>query len=223
MAQPAPGVLNYVHAVANHVLAHTSHVQLLALATQLAWCLRLTFNGWRRGFFWPTTEDYRWIVLRKRWPKGVVGWLAWRVFNAGFIAVIQNLLLLAIALPSYYLWLQAPASVAVASVPSAYHSRKELGAFQATSQAPALGHWILAGLAVSCVVGQYVADGQQQVYQSWKHSKADKRPATKTWSFLGGLGGKLTFNQGDLQRGFISKGLWAYSRQCVACPPARPR
>lgn len=67
------------------LLQHLSHVQLLALATQLFWCARLTFNGWRRGFFNPRTEDYRWIVLRENWPKGIFGWIAWRIFNAGFI------------------------------------------------------------------------------------------------------------------------------------------
>lgn len=196
------------------MLANLSHVQLLALATQLAWSARLTFNGWRRGFFWPSTEDYRWIILRKNWPKGVLGWLAWRIFNLAFIAVIQNILLLAIALPSYFLLLQSPIANRETTVA---FSKSDLASFQRpASSSLTTAHYILAGLAFACVVGQYAADGQQQVFQSWKHTPAAKRKPTATWSLLGGLGGKLTFDRYDFVRGFISTGLWSYSRQCVS-------
>jgi steroid 5-alpha reductase family enzyme len=199
-----------------YLLANLSAVQLLALATQLAWSARLTFNGWRRGFFWPTTEDYRWIILRDNWPKGLFGWLAWRLFNAVFIAVIQNVLLLAIALPSYYLLLQSPVANRETTVS---FGKSDLAGFQRpASDQPTTAHYVLAGLAFACVLGQYAADGQQQVFQSWKHTPAASRKPTATWRLLGGLGGKLTFDRYDFVRGFISTGLWSYSRQCVALP-----
>lgn len=59
-----------------------------------AWGARLTFNFARRGGYAPGGEDYRWAILRARLP----GW-RFAVFNAGFIAVYQNALLLAITLP----------------------------------------------------------------------------------------------------------------------------
>lgn len=68
-------------------------VLMAALAT--AWGARLTFNFWRKGGYRPGGEDYRWGVLRKRLPA----W-AWPLFNLGFIAGYQNLLLFAFTLPA---------------------------------------------------------------------------------------------------------------------------
>jgi steroid 5-alpha reductase family enzyme len=59
-----------------------------------AWGARLTFNFARKGGYAPGGEDYRWPILRARLP----GW-RFALFNAGFIAVYQNALLLAITLP----------------------------------------------------------------------------------------------------------------------------
>ncbi|HZL81604.1 MAG TPA: DUF1295 domain-containing protein, partial [Demequina sp.] len=50
----------------------------------------------RRGGYAPGGEDYRWGIIRSRIP----GW-AFAVFNLVFIAVYQNALLLAIALPAW--------------------------------------------------------------------------------------------------------------------------
>ena len=59
-----------------------------------AWGARLTFNFARKGGYAPGGEDYRWAILRDRLP----GW-RFGLFNAGFIAGYQNVLLLLIALP----------------------------------------------------------------------------------------------------------------------------
>lgn len=58
------------------------------------WGARLTFNFARRGGYAPGGEDYRWAVLRGR----MSGW-QFQVFNVAFIAIYQNVLLLAITLP----------------------------------------------------------------------------------------------------------------------------
>ena len=58
------------------------------------WGARLTFNFARKGGYAPGGEDYRWAILRDRLP----GW-RFALFNLGFIAVAQNVLLLAITLP----------------------------------------------------------------------------------------------------------------------------
>lgn len=87
----------------------------LVFGLQVLWSLRLNGNTWRRGFFSlcvrtccdpikplkarnRTEEDYRWPILRKRLPK----WL-YKITAFTFIAFIQNILLLAVALPSYLL------------------------------------------------------------------------------------------------------------------------
>lgn len=49
---------------AGFVLESIDHRQALALATQLVWSARLTFNAIRRGFFDFRSEDYRWPIYR---------------------------------------------------------------------------------------------------------------------------------------------------------------
>jgi steroid 5-alpha reductase family enzyme len=56
----------------------------------------LTFNFARRGGYAAGGQDYRWGVIRSRIPR----W-AFAIFNLLFIAVYQNLLLLAITLPAW--------------------------------------------------------------------------------------------------------------------------
>lgn len=70
---------------------------LMALLTVM-WGSRLTFNFARKGGYNEGEQDYRWPILRAhpllRHP------LVWQVFNFGFIASYQNLLLLLISSPS---------------------------------------------------------------------------------------------------------------------------
>ena len=70
---------------------------LMALLTVM-WGWRLTFNFARKGGYNEGEQDYRWPILRAhpllRHP------LVWQVFNFGFIASYQNLLLLLISSPS---------------------------------------------------------------------------------------------------------------------------
>ncbi|AKF02924.1 DUF1295 domain-containing protein [Sandaracinus amylolyticus] len=70
----------------------------LVLMTVLvtAWGARLTFNFARKGGYAPGGEDYRWEVLRKRMSPAM-----FQLFNFGFIALYQNVLLLLITLPAW--------------------------------------------------------------------------------------------------------------------------
>lgn len=61
------------------------------------WGARLTFNFARKGGYAPGGEDYRWPVLRARWPR----WL-WEIFSLLFIAGFQDLLVLGITLPAWF-------------------------------------------------------------------------------------------------------------------------
>jgi len=72
------------------------HRVILVAVLVSVWGARLTFNFARRGGYAPGGEDYRWRIIRERIP----GW-AFALFNLLFIAVYQNVLLLAIALPAW--------------------------------------------------------------------------------------------------------------------------
>jgi len=74
---------------------HDARATLVAVLVTV-WGARLTFNFARRGGYAPSGEDYRWGIIRSRIPS----W-AFAVFNLVFIAVYQNALLLAIALPAW--------------------------------------------------------------------------------------------------------------------------
>jgi steroid 5-alpha reductase family enzyme len=70
----------------------------LILMTALAflWGARLTFNFARKGGYAPGGEDYRWAVLRAR----MTPW-QWQLFHFGFVAGVQNVILLLLALPAW--------------------------------------------------------------------------------------------------------------------------
>ncbi|CDZ97443.1 Predicted steroid reductase [Phaffia rhodozyma] len=200
-----PITLKNYEEIVSYILAHTDHRQLLMLATQLFWSARLSFNAYRRGFFHPNSEDYRWEVLRDKVPKFLL-----KIFNILFIAIAQNVLLLGIALPSYYLLVQSNPTLYSSAL-----SKKDAQALK-TNSGPTRADWVLAGACVACVIGEYLSDGIQQAYQSWKHTPDEKRAKTKTWTVLPfGLGPKslsITWGETDLRRGFVSEGLWSYSR-----------
>ncbi len=66
------------------------------------WGIRLTVNFARKGAysikFWEGNEDYRWSIVRKN-PVFRSN-IAWALFNLLFISLYQNVLVLAICLPS---------------------------------------------------------------------------------------------------------------------------
>ncbi len=102
-----------------------------------AWGLRLTFNFARKGGY-HGVEDYRWAIVR----AGMKPWV-FQVFNIVFVVIIQNILLLLIALPAMV----------------AYENQ----------QAPfGVVGWLLAALFVLCLIGEGVADEQQWTFQAWK-------------------------------------------------------
>ena len=68
----------------------------LMLVLVAAWGLRLTYNFARKGGYRRGGEDYRWPILRERF-----GPVKFQLFNATFIAPLQNLLLLAFTLPAW--------------------------------------------------------------------------------------------------------------------------
>lgn len=113
---------------------------LMMLGLQTIWMLRLTYNTWRRGLFNPNDEDYRWQVLRDKLPR----WF-FQVVNLTFIAIIQNIILFLLALPTEI-------AVRQAHVP--------LGP----------SDFILGGLSLLALFIEFIADNQQNSFQNYKRT-----------------------------------------------------
>lgn len=110
-----------------------------------AWGTRLTYNFARKGGYSKGEQDYRWPVLQEH-PL-LANPVAWQIFNFGFIASYQHVLLLLIALPSAAAWRQR-------GTPSA-----ALNAMDAVAAAA-----MTAFLALEAT-----ADQQQWAFQQSKH------------------------------------------------------
>jgi steroid 5-alpha reductase family enzyme len=99
------------------------------------------------------------------------------------LAAIQNLLLLAIgAYPCYLLLSQKPTSLTTTDI-------------------------VLGVLALIDQALEFTADNQQQSFQTFKHSNPRKLKAKEQWP-----GARIRWTEEDAARGYVSKGLWAWSR-----------
>lgn len=110
-------------------------------ALTVLWGARLTFNYARKGGYARGGEDYRWGILKARMPRAV-----WHLFNVGFIAGYQNLLLLLIALPAW----------------TAFKHRTPLRVWDA----------VAASLFVLFLIGEFIADQQQWDFHQQKKRRA---------------------------------------------------
>ena len=64
--------------------------------------------------------------------------------------------------------------------------------------------YILAALALVDIAAEFVADNQQYSYQTFKHTGI---VAKNDWPFA-----NLNWTPADVKRGFVTKGLWAWTR-----------
>lgn len=154
---------------------------LMMLSLVVVWMCRLSYNTYRRGLFRLSDEDYRWAVLRTQIPP----WL-FQIFNLTFIAIIQNVLLLALSYPTF---------IAVTVQPHNSLALSDIG---------------LAVLELVILALEFTADNQQFSYQTFKQSLLGKGEAydeKKQWP-----GARLNWTAEDANRGFVTKGLWAFSR-----------
>jgi steroid 5-alpha reductase family enzyme len=113
---------------------------MAALVT--VWGARLTFNFARKGGY-SGVEDYRWAILRGRMTR----W-QFEIFNFFFIVILQNIILLLIALPAY----------------TAYENRST-----------PFGDWdvVVAVFFFGFTIAETVADQQQWNFQNWKKAEKD--------------------------------------------------
>ena len=81
-------------------------------------------------------------------------------------------------------------------------------AYIAAFQQPAslsTSDYVLAGLALFDLFVEFTADNQQYSYQTLKHT--GKLDQYGNWPFA-----NCGWSKADLQRGFVTKGLWGWSR-----------
>ncbi|ORY12499.1 hypothetical protein BCR34DRAFT_482456 [Clohesyomyces aquaticus] len=97
-----PAVLNAHYALWAHLNGLPTQKMDHIMAVSIIWGARLTFNYWRKGGYTVGSEDYRWEYV-----KNYVGPFWMFIFNIGFIAIGQCLLLFAITTPTYVLLLTA--------------------------------------------------------------------------------------------------------------------
>ena len=144
---------------------------LMAILVSI-WGSRLTFNFARRGAytwrFWAGEEDYRWEILRKR--PGFNNRFVWMVFNLLFISAYQNVLIFLFTLPIL-------ASLADNTNP--------LG----------IADYALAGVYVTLVIIEFIADQQQYDFQTEKHRRIKEGLPLEQY-----------------EKGFVSTGLWSIVR-----------
>ncbi|KAK0235744.1 hypothetical protein EDD85DRAFT_908417 [Armillaria nabsnona] len=112
-------------------------------------------------------------------------WL-FQITNLFFIAGIQNVLLLSLGIPTYIAVVQQP------------HNNLAL-----SDIALALSSLVILGI-------EFTADNQQYAFHAYKHSYlkgTDDYDEKKQWA-----GARLSWIPADAKRGFVTRGLWAYSR-----------
>ena len=80
------------------------HARLVIfMGMQLLWSARLTRNYYRKGGYALKSEDYRWDWLRQ---NTILRYnVLFQLFNVVFICIAQNLLLFAISVPAYIIFL----------------------------------------------------------------------------------------------------------------------
>ncbi|KAF9493418.1 DUF1295-domain-containing protein [Pleurotus eryngii] len=106
-----------------------------------------------------------------------------QIFNILFIAITQNFLLWLLGLPTAFAALQP---------------HTPLGA----------SDFALAFLALVTLTLEFTADNQQFAFQTYKHALLHKDTLAQTqWP-----GARLSWTEEDAKKGFVCRGLWAYSR-----------
>ncbi|QRV80607.1 hypothetical protein RhiJN_08622 [Ceratobasidium sp. AG-Ba] len=166
---------------------------MLMVLLQVLWSFRLSYNTFRRGLFSLSDEDYRWAIFRAKVPAWV-----FRIFNFGFIALAQNVLLFLMALPAHHALFQYDIPLGTSD-------------------------YILTFLTLCNFAIQFTADNQQYAYQTYKHSRpadktrdvaeqAEKDKESTAYGPRAWPGARMEWSDEDVKRGFITRGLWAWSR-----------
>ncbi|KAF7620369.1 DUF1295 domain protein [Aspergillus flavus] len=156
----------------------TQHLDTIAVISVL-WSVRLAFNYWRKGGYQIGSEDYRWAIVRSKVNNRFVFF----IFNIVFISLIQSLVLLLLAAPTYnFLLLSRLPGGKTFEVPDLVFSR----------------------VAFFFLIIEYFADQQQWHFHCAKHEYQKTARIPDQY--------KGQFTPEDLERGFTVSGLWSLSR-----------
>ncbi|KAK4146969.1 uncharacterized protein C8A04DRAFT_9298 [Dichotomopilus funicola] len=183
-----------------------------ALLFSAIWSARLSFNYWRKGGYGIGHEDYRWEIIRQYIPK-----FAFHVFNWTFISFIQSILLFLIAAPVYTILLASTiepdltsadiASVAIelALILTEYIADeqqwgKHAYLYHSPSPPREIPHHATIHPLTHTSTSSKQSTNNPAVYQSAKKQYRETNKVTRG------------FQQADLDRGFITTGLWGHSR-----------
>ncbi|KAJ5130397.1 uncharacterized protein N7515_006436 [Penicillium bovifimosum] len=174
-----PAVYNVHFAVWARLSGIQTHTLDTIAVVSVIWSVRLTFNYWRKGGYSIGSEDYRWEIVRSKVNNGFV----FMIFNLGFIAVAQSLLLLLITAPTYIFLV------------TAYNQGAE------TFGLPDLA---FSRAIIFFIIIEFFADGQQWNFQNAKKEYLNNARISEAH--------KDQYSAEDLDRGFVVSGLWSWSR-----------
>lgn len=172
---------------------NSSLLRLVVMACLISmWGCRLTYNYWRKGGFNRGSEDYRWEHVKKQFWYPT--W-KWQLFNLGFIAILQNWLLMSITIPMWFIQTNKP---------TRNTSRQE--PFNCMDL-------LFSVLWLGFFAMEVIADRQQFKFQTNKYKYQSLS-----------LKNKKVFREqstvedmSDYKRGFCTQGLFRYSRHPNFC------
>lgn len=166
-----------------------SSIARLVLMTALMgmWGVRLVYVFWRRGYYRLDHEDHRWESVREKlgYPQKK---LPFHIYNFVLMAFIQNWILFGHALPLWFI------------------QTNTAGGRINMQQPLNFCDIILAALFIVFFLFEYFADEQQWVFQTKKHKWIADCKENKDVSHY------TAEEVEDFKRGFICKGIFAYSR-----------
>ena len=148
---------------------------------------RLTFNYARKGGYSIGSEDYRWEILRENISPPL-----FFVFNVTFISLIQSVLLFSVSTPTYIMTLASRIAYTNPTV-AGFTPSSAVSSFDTAD-------FMFASIMCTCVTISAIGDQQQWSYQN---AKKDYQAKAKV---------PAGYDRADLDRGFVTTGLWAYSR-----------
>ncbi|TQS38663.1 hypothetical protein Golomagni_00827 [Golovinomyces magnicellulatus] len=163
------------------------------------WSTRLTFNYYRKGGYSIGSEDYRWEIIRK-----VMNPLQLFIFNIFFISLTQSVLLFLITTPSYIILLAAQVSPKISAA-----------------------DYVFASVLIALIAIELISDQQQWgEFKLFKPSNLYTILSLTLYFFIilpiDFQEAKRKYNENselprgykkeDLDRGFLSRGLWSLSR-----------
>ncbi|KAJ8488110.1 hypothetical protein ONZ45_g14071 [Pleurotus djamor] len=181
---------------------------LLMLALVTIWMFRLSYNTYRRGLFSLSDEDYRWAVLRKQLHP-----VLFQLVNISFIGKSTP----PISLYTCPTYTRLPTATAALTQPHTPLESSDIA---------------FAALALLVLAIEFTADNQQFAFQSYKSSiRLSENTSIKTISDTLAYntnshkvdsahyssadhwpGARLAWTKQDADRGFVTRGLWRYSR-----------